>query len=581
MDAGASKLLESVTLKTLHAHNFARSSTQASMVLTDLLSRYLTLLSTTCAQYAQHAGRTNLTVRDAFSAFDELGVSLEELREYCEVEGSELARYAGHSTKRVEDLNDFKGQLGRATCAAYVDDAIPLVYAPVPDDVSDEEDEEEEEEEDEDIEMVERREKVDVEMAEAHGNGHPASSSFQAGILTPPDTTEARPPSPWRRPSTPPLPLSPVSNPSSPARKRQRTERWHPPSHIPDFLPPFPTERGSLEPEPLALPPIADPSSSNHNNAVKIEREPSPIRHFSTAPADYTSAVPYNESTLGGIPEWHLPPSESFSSHPHTAAPAPRLPVPQMQPSLLAAYHHILTHPPPPQPPAPNLSRHRVAMAFLNQTQRNPRWEPADSLFASTAPNAPAVATMGPSYAVPIDPKDKAEEKHKKLPSVPARTITPVNHIMPLVSQQTSRIPELARQVLPGTVIARTTRLAHPPVLKRGPEDLTYGTGISAPWNSTATPTGAAAPTTAGGKNKDPPVNGMVNGKGKDKEKESAEMEKRALPDAKMYATWEYDQKSFRDPPMVPRRARQGSYHTSIHFPGGGGGRARSESRIG
>ena len=128
MDSNAFKLLESVTLKTLHAHSFSRSSTQASLVLTDLLSRYIALLSTTCAQYAQHAGRTNLTARDAIRALDELGIDVEELNEYCSHEGEELARYAGHSTKRLEDLNDFKGQSSRAACTAFID-IIALVLS--------------------------------------------------------------------------------------------------------------------------------------------------------------------------------------------------------------------------------------------------------------------------------------------------------------------------------------------------------------------------------------------------------------------------------------------------------------------
>jgi histone H3/H4 len=112
MDGGSYKLLESATHRTLHAHSFSRASSQASNVLTDLLSRYLTLLSSTCAKYAHHAERTGLTARDAISALDELGVGLEELSEYCSSEGRELGRYAIHSARRVEDMNEFKGQFG-------------------------------------------------------------------------------------------------------------------------------------------------------------------------------------------------------------------------------------------------------------------------------------------------------------------------------------------------------------------------------------------------------------------------------------------------------------------------------------
>lgn len=108
MESGAQKLLESATQRTLHAHSFSRSSSQASSVLTDLLSRYLTLLTSTCAKYAQHAGRTGLTVHDAIGALNELGVGVDELSDYCATEGKELNRYALYSARRVEDLHEFK-----------------------------------------------------------------------------------------------------------------------------------------------------------------------------------------------------------------------------------------------------------------------------------------------------------------------------------------------------------------------------------------------------------------------------------------------------------------------------------------
>jgi len=114
-------VLESATYRTLHAHGFSRSSTQSSLVLTDLLSRYLTLLSSTCAKYAQHAGRTGLTPRDAFCALDELGVSMDELTEYCTSEGREMRRFTVHTTRKVEDLNELKGQSGESLCTAHFD----------------------------------------------------------------------------------------------------------------------------------------------------------------------------------------------------------------------------------------------------------------------------------------------------------------------------------------------------------------------------------------------------------------------------------------------------------------------------
>lgn len=50
------------------------------------------------------------------SVLDELGVSMDELHEYCGTEGDELARYSGHCAKRQEDLGEFKGQSERDDC---------------------------------------------------------------------------------------------------------------------------------------------------------------------------------------------------------------------------------------------------------------------------------------------------------------------------------------------------------------------------------------------------------------------------------------------------------------------------------
>ena len=261
--------------------------------------------------------------------------------------------------------------------------------------------------------------------------------------------------SPPRPPSTPPLPLSPVSNPTSPARKRPRTESWRPPPHVPSFFPPFPVERSSLEPEPLSLPPPGGPStSSTQLLPSRIEPAASLARVSSANPADYTTIVPYSLSNLASTPEWHLPSTLRESRAPvDPLQPQLQLPIPQIQPSLLGAYHHILTHPPPPNPNLTNPSRHRVAMVLLRQAEKNPHWEPADSLYATTAPNSPTVAPVGPSYAIPIsssEEKSKDDEKDKKLnlPGAAPRPIGTQERIVPLASHQTSRIPELAREAL-------------------------------------------------------------------------------------------------------------------------------------
>lgn len=106
------QILHTTTTRTLHAHNFSKTSSHATYVLTDILSRYLVLLSETCARYAQHAGRTGVTVRDAISALNEIGVDMEELREYAEGEAKELARYTAQTAKRAEELTELEGITG-------------------------------------------------------------------------------------------------------------------------------------------------------------------------------------------------------------------------------------------------------------------------------------------------------------------------------------------------------------------------------------------------------------------------------------------------------------------------------------
>ena len=66
MGSGSHKLRELATQRTLHTHTFSKLSTQASFVLTDLLSHYLTLLTFTCAKCAQHAHMLYASTRVRF-----------------------------------------------------------------------------------------------------------------------------------------------------------------------------------------------------------------------------------------------------------------------------------------------------------------------------------------------------------------------------------------------------------------------------------------------------------------------------------------------------------------------------------
>ncbi|KZT03328.1 uncharacterized protein LAESUDRAFT_744694 [Laetiporus sulphureus 93-53] len=553
MDGGARKLLETVTFETLHANNFSRSSTQASQVLTDLLVRYLALLTTTCAKYAQHAGRLSLSVRDAVSALDELGVGVDELSQYYATDGRDLSRYAIHTARRMEDLGEFRAALATGLRVDR-DDAISLFYGRVPSPMLSEEEYEDEElgESEEDKEQEESTEAPEL-SSEGRTQEDAMSLKRKADDSTIPPL------------SSPKLPPSPISNPSTPPRKRPRTASWRPPSYVPDHLPPFPTNSPAHSPSPAPLDLAVVP------NPIKVERlatpPPSQITQ-SASSADYLTTVPYEQSTLASLPSWHLPttPSSPPTNGMQTQS---RLPTPQVQPALLGAYHHVLTHPPPPLVTSVNPARYRVALGFLAQAEAQPRWDPTPSLFSTTAPNVPRVAAMGPSFPVqvskgPPTPTEVKNEEDKKsnLPFTPPKPVASTERITPLLSLQTSRIPTLARQVLSGPVYSRVTRLTHPPVLQRGTQRLVYGPGVSAPWNTNAPPTPPAPPNAGKGKE-------GVNGVSKD-----AETPSKPLPDARLYATWDYEQKRFHEP-LIVRRGR-GSVQAGVNMPPL---RSRGESR--
>ncbi|KAJ3997272.1 hypothetical protein F5050DRAFT_1449376 [Lentinula boryana] len=528
MDGGAQKLLESVTIRTLHAQNFSRSSTQASLVLTDLLARYLTLLTSTCAKFAEHSGRTRVTAKDAVAALDELGVSIEELHEFGSTEGVEFNRYAlFKSLRRVEDLKEFQAQLSDGLRADH-GDVIPLHYAYVSPESAQILDEDREEGAAEDQEE-------DISAAD--------ESSMAMNVDSFPNVRKRD---------------SLLSDPLSPAQKLHRNIDWNPPEYIPSFLPPFPSTydhpssphlpRKALT-EPLPRPAdnagIDKPPSPIPPTASTQSQQPQAIASTSAAASDYLVQVPYSQSSISAVSEWHLPTALSSSasfSHPES-----RWATPAVEPSLIAAYHHILTHPPPPNAsPMANPQRHKVAMALLALTQNASRWELPDTLFSTLSTNQPRVASIGPTYPVLIADHPPAEGSKKgefKFPATAPRSVATTERISQLVSQQSSRIPELARHVLPPTIVSRTNRLTHPVPLSRNNKILTYGAGIPAPWNTNTIPPDNSAPNNT----KDPQNNGKTG-------------PPPALPDALLFATWDHEHKDFRTPLIpVKQRARLGS----------------------
>jgi histone H3/H4 len=108
MENAANRLLFESIIRTLHSQSFSRTSNQSCTVLADLLTRYLRLLASTCAGHASHSGRTELNAQDVAASLEELGVTIGELKQFQEVEGRDLARYAYISQRRRQDLHEMK-----------------------------------------------------------------------------------------------------------------------------------------------------------------------------------------------------------------------------------------------------------------------------------------------------------------------------------------------------------------------------------------------------------------------------------------------------------------------------------------
>ncbi|KAF8452046.1 hypothetical protein L210DRAFT_3638616 [Boletus edulis BED1] len=343
--AATAVVVDSVVMKILHAHSFARTSSQAMSVLSNLLTRYLVLLASACGQFSELAGRSSLTIHDFVACLDELGTNLDELSEYCGTEGVELSRYASSSAKRLDDLGDFRSYVGEGLVPR--DDPIPLHYAPLPEDAS---------------VILE-----DDEESDSDGDGL--------------------------------VPVEAVNHFTEPLSYRQ-----HPvAAFLPDFLPPFPDASQPQPPSPAPAP-----------HTVIMERPSSPLpQHITSITAgDYLIQVPYSESVLAGTPSWHLPsePSETRPSKPQP----PRFSTPSPQQALLAAYHHILTHPVS-QPGPPNPAKHKVAMALLSQVQQNTRWDAPSTLYANVTPCPPRVTSIGPSYPIALSALEDLFWRRRKL----------------------------------------------------------------------------------------------------------------------------------------------------------------------
>ena len=102
-----------------------------------------------------------------------------------------------------------------------------------------------------------------------------------------------------------------------------------------------------------------------------------------------------------------------------------------------------------------------MALELVRQAETQPRWDPIPTMFGGPSSNIPRVSAILPSYPIPYGkfPEDEKDSKPSKggkdkdddvkLPATQPKVVGGMDRLAPMVSQPSSRIPALARELLP------------------------------------------------------------------------------------------------------------------------------------
>ncbi|CAI2175066.1 6094_t:CDS:2 [Funneliformis geosporum] len=104
MEKFCAEIIRRATHQTLASAGFEKSSRISGDVLADVLKEYLMFLGKSAQEAATNAGRTKVNTADVLVAFEDLGINLEELREWSKTEGKVLGGYAGRKPTLLKDL---------------------------------------------------------------------------------------------------------------------------------------------------------------------------------------------------------------------------------------------------------------------------------------------------------------------------------------------------------------------------------------------------------------------------------------------------------------------------------------------
>ncbi|KAG9019417.1 hypothetical protein FRB90_002569 [Tulasnella sp. 427] len=617
MEPAVRQHLHSVTLRTLQAHSFNRASSLAAYTLTDVLQQYLTLLAATAKQHAEHSGRDGqgCNVWDVLAALSEVGVELDELEEFISGEALDMKPYilttknTGEKersdaqeegeeeedvvSRRLDSLADIQTSISLGL-EKDADSAISLHYGPIssslplspspsspapspPPSL---------------IPITGIHTTPPDGKFESHGKGkdrlvhsiydpNPFSLPVSDGHIATMDLSTPPPVvPPLVLPPSPPISERGGSLPSSPDSrhsKRARHSSWNPPEHIPDFLPPFPgaftqsstSENAQKHQGAAALGPITTSPKQSVQPVPPARRIPLPLRPAITSKSTYTKSIKYGQSSIAGRPvdlpdqslwDQGVPPTpgqgNGIGSLKRKDGPS------SLQP-LIAAYHVLQADP----QPATNPSRLRVAH-LLGRTAPS-RYTTADSLFTISSPPPPRFAPPMPTQAVSLPPEDGTGsfKSPAPLPKLGNKVISDgIREADDLSSPwMQSNLTPLTRSLLPPHLYSKVTQLPPPPPLRPSApgnagaseplEPLLYHRPSLAPW-STAVDSDEAKKR-VGRK----PLIRESGGK--------------KLPDAQLFATWDWPTKNPEEP-LLAKRGRLGSYPTSS-FVGGFAGSAASQ----
>lgn len=612
MEPAVRQHLHSVTLRTLQAHSFNRASNLAASALTDVLQQYLTLLAATAKHHAEHSGRTSqgCNVWDVLAALSEVGVEVDELQEFVLGEAVDMKPYAmANKNAEEKERSDLQQEDEEDVVSRRLDSladiqnsisvgiekdssvAIPLHYAripsPVPQSASTSSPEQTSSPSPTSIGGIqptppdgqfETRSKGKERAAHPiyppsllgpHGN----DGTITMDLSTPPPVVP-----PLVLPLSPPISergLSPPSSPDSRSSKRARHASWDPPEHVPDFLPPFPgsfVRTGALEGAPISqsavvLPATAPQPKQSEQQPPPQRRIPLPLRPAVTSKSTYTKSIKYGQSSMAGKPvdlpdqslwDQGIPPTPGEGSG--LGSWKKKGGQSSLQP-LIAAYHVLQADP----QPATNPSRLRVAH-LLGSTAPS-RYTSADSLFAISSPSPPRFPPPTPNHAVPIPPEDGSglPKSAPPLPKLGSKVISDVIREADDLSSpwMQSNLTPLARSLLPPHLYSKATQLPPPPPLRppapssapssEPPEALLYHTPVLAPWSSALD--SDEAKKRVGRKT-------LIRESGG-----------KRLPDAQLFATWDWPTKNPEEA-LVARRGRLASYPTASFVGGVAGGAA-------